>query len=110
MSVRYGFSTLLTDRYHQNARSQAPAWERTASEARPRACPIQNLACTVVRQAEPAIQWVPRQSLGTSRWRSARSAGFSAFLALSVFVLFSAPAYTQSKTSAAAAKPAPISK
>ena len=30
-----------------------------------------------VRQAEPAIQWVPRQSLGTRWWRSARSVNIS---------------------------------
>ena len=65
--------TLLADRHDKKARSQAPAWERTASEAPPRACPFQNPACTAVRQAEPAIQTVPRQSLGTRRWRFARS-------------------------------------
>ncbi len=42
-----------------HARSQAPAWERTVSEA-----PAPGLDVTG-RQAEPAIPWVPRQSLGT---------------------------------------------
>ena len=56
-SSRYlKYPTLLNDRRYQNARSQALAWERAASEALPRACPIQNPACTAVRQAEPAMQ------------------------------------------------------
>ena len=75
VGVRYWLEkkTFLADRHTKNARSQAPAWERTASEAPPRAFPSQYPACTSALQAEPAIQWVPRQSLGTRRWRSARS-------------------------------------
>ena len=38
------------------------AWERTAPEALPR---------VTAPQAEPARQWVPRQSLGTSAWNIA---------------------------------------
>ncbi len=61
--------TLLADRHHENARSQAPAWERTAVEALHPASAVPSL----LQQAEPAIHWVPRQSLGTSWWCSARS-------------------------------------
>ena len=49
------------------------AWERTAPEALPRFSMLAKHVCLTSRQAEPASQWVPRQSLGTSWWRSARS-------------------------------------
>ena len=49
------------------------AWERTVLEALPPADDDQ----TTIRQAEPAIHWVPRQSLGTRWWCSARSDTFS---------------------------------
>jgi len=48
-----------------SARSQAPAWKRMAFEALPRVLRVPNLVLPTVRQAEPAIQCVPRQSLGT---------------------------------------------
>jgi len=56
-----------------NSRSLAPPVNALlprlclASQQRPRANNRRG------RPAEPAIQWVPRQSLGTSWWRSARS-------------------------------------
>jgi hypothetical protein len=53
--------TLLADRHLEHARSQAPTWERTVLEA----LPPEDVDQTTIRQAEPAIHWVPRQSLGT---------------------------------------------
>ncbi len=55
------FQTLLADLQLEHARSQAPAWERTVLEA----LPPENVDQSTVQQAEPAIHWVPRQSLGT---------------------------------------------
>ena len=49
------------------------AWERTAPEALPRVAMQMKRECPTIRQAEPARQWVPKQSLGTSEWRSPRS-------------------------------------
>ena len=42
------------------------AWERTAFEAQPRHVEAADRRCDADKQAEPAIHWVPRQSLGTS--------------------------------------------
>ena len=42
------------------------AWERTSPEALPRFAMQTNHECLPIRQAEPAMQWVPRQSPGTS--------------------------------------------
>ncbi|MEQ1825797.1 MAG: ankyrin repeat domain-containing protein [Pirellula sp.] len=69
------FMTLFGDRQYKQARSQAPAapaWERTVLEARPPA----SMNSTLIRPAEPAMHLVPRQSLGTRCWRSARSVLF----------------------------------
>ena len=44
----------------------ALAWERTAFEAQPRRDGAAFRSCDADQQAEPAIHWVPRQSLGTS--------------------------------------------
>ncbi|MDZ4848182.1 MAG: extracellular solute-binding protein [Pirellulaceae bacterium] len=73
-------TTRHADRQRENARSQALAWERTASEAPPRdRVPfVAALESSTVRQAEPALQWVPRQSLGTRWWRLGLSGLFSA--------------------------------
>ena len=68
---------LLADRHHEHARSQAPAWERAVLEALP-ALPPEAFDPTTFWQAEPAIHWVPRQSLGSRWWRSAISVFFSA--------------------------------
>ena len=60
--------THLTDRHLEQARharlarSQALAWERTVLEA----LPPEAFEPTTIRQAEPVIHAVPRQSLGTS--------------------------------------------
>ncbi|MDZ4851156.1 MAG: DUF1553 domain-containing protein [Pirellulaceae bacterium] len=74
------FWTLLSDRRQENARSQALAWERTALEAPPRVPFVTTLEHLSCLQAEPALQWVPRRSLGTRCWSSARS-GFFCYLA-----------------------------
>ncbi|MDZ4850310.1 MAG: hypothetical protein SGI77_13580 [Pirellulaceae bacterium] len=65
-------STLLGERHPKNARSQLLACERPAIEAPPRVPFVDTLESSTVRQAEPAVQWVPRRSLGTSWWRSLR--------------------------------------
>ncbi len=52
-----------------HTRSQAPAWERTVFEA----LHPESLVPKMPQQAEPAIPWVPRQSLGTRWWRLAKS-------------------------------------
>ena len=82
------FQTLLANRHREHARSQAsaaPAWERADLEALP-ALPPEDVDQTTIRQAEPAIHWVPRRSrrsLGTRWWCSARSVPFqSQFLSL----------------------------
>ena len=48
------------------------AWERIAAEALPRFAMQVERICSAIRQAEPARQRVPRQSLGTSalHWQS----------------------------------------
>ena len=51
---------------NHNPRSQAHAWERTAFEAQPRRDGAAYRSTYTDQQAEPAIHWVPRQSLGTS--------------------------------------------
>ena len=60
--------TLLTERYRLFFSFPGSAWERTASEALPRGELKTKHGYLAIRQAEPAIQWVPRQSIGTSRW------------------------------------------
>ena len=92
--MKANYLTLVADQHHQNncslplARSfPGSALEPTAFEAPPRICPIQIDVCKAVQQAEPAIQWVPRQSLGTRRWRSARSVRYLLFF-ISLVSLF----------------------
>ena len=69
----FQITTLLADRYQTHTRTQALAWKRTVLEA----LPPEAFYPATIRQAEPAIHWVPRQSLGTSWWRSARSVIFT---------------------------------
>jgi len=56
---------LSVELHDGNTRAQALAWGRRAFEALPFALQLRNLVFSTVQQAEPAIQCVPRQSLGT---------------------------------------------
>ncbi|MEQ1830612.1 MAG: serine hydrolase domain-containing protein, partial [Pirellula sp.] len=88
------FMTLLGDCQYKQARSQAPAapaWKRTVSEALP---PV-SINSTSLRQAEPAIHLVPRQSLGTRCWRSARSVFFISVCGLMLILLASKSTFAQ---------------
>ena len=74
------FLTLLGHRHRSNSSFPGSARERTAPEALPQFALRAEGECLYERLAEPAIQWVPRQSLGTSWWRSPRSVLFLVFL------------------------------
>ena len=79
--------TLLADRYQLCFSFLGSAWERTAPEAPPRAAMQMIHERLAIRQSEPAGQWVPRQSIGTSEWRWPRSASIREHFLMIVFFI-----------------------
>ncbi|MDZ4853064.1 MAG: type II secretion system major pseudopilin GspG [Pirellulaceae bacterium] len=65
-------------RQHESARSQALASERTVLETPPRVPFVATLELLSCLQVEPALPWVPRPSLGTRWWHSAKSVPLNA--------------------------------
>ena len=79
--------TLLADRYQLCFSFLGSAWERTAPEAPPRAAMQMIHERLAIRQSEPAGQWVPRQSIGTSESRWPRSASIREHFLMIVFFI-----------------------
>ena len=79
--------TLLADRYQLCFSFLGSVWECTAPEAPPRAAMQMIHERLAIRQSEPAGQWVPRQSIGTSEWRWPRSASIREHFLMIVFFI-----------------------
>jgi len=67
---RFGFSRSRAFLVPRLFSFPGSAWERTAPEALPRFAMQAKHLCLAIRQAEPASQWVPKQSPGPSRTQS----------------------------------------
>lgn len=63
------FETLRADRHHQDARTKAPAWARTADTALPLGHTVRWWELIRNLQALPGIRWVPRWERGSKWWR-----------------------------------------